>query len=79
MKTLLSVVLIWFGLFVVQLVSVRIFYWNYFATLFLPVESALPARVACHLAAGTDRRRARARPVGAVHGLSVSARARGAG
>jgi hypothetical protein len=40
-KTLLSVVTIWFGLVFTQLVALRIFYWNYFTTL-LPVESAMP-------------------------------------
>jgi hypothetical protein len=40
-KTLLCVVIIWFGLVLTQLVALRVFYWSYFNTL-LPVESALP-------------------------------------
>jgi hypothetical protein len=40
-KTLLSVLTIWLGLVLTQLLALRIFYWDYFTTL-LPVESAVP-------------------------------------
>jgi hypothetical protein len=40
-KTALSIVVIGFGLVVVQLVSMRIFYWNYFPTL-LSVQADIP-------------------------------------
>ena len=41
-KTLLSFVLIGFGLVVLLLVTVRIVYWDYFETLFMPVQSVIP-------------------------------------
>ena len=43
-KTILAVVLIAFGLVLVQLISVRILFWNYFTTL-LPIDSAVPVRL----------------------------------
>jgi hypothetical protein len=42
-KTVLAVVLIGFGLVVVQLVAVRIFYWSYFTSFFKPARTGLPA------------------------------------
>lgn len=41
-KTSLFVLAVWFGLVLIQLLAVRLFYWNYFTTL-LPIESAMPS------------------------------------